>query len=86
MCIRDSYWPRSNSQGCIAAMTSGFAAHLSLYLIGFFQGHGFSPYRPLGIDPILVGLAASFIIGFVVTLKTPPPPKDLVEKYFHETS
>jgi Na+/pantothenate symporter len=80
------YWPRSNSQGCIAAMTSGFAAHLSLYLIGFFQGHGFSPYRPLGIDPILVGLAASFIIGFVVTLKTPPPPKDLVEKYFHEAS
>ena len=80
------YWPRSNAQGCIAAMTSGFAAHLSLYLIGFFQGNGFSPYRPLGIDPILVGLAASFVIGFIVTLKTPPPPKDLVEKYFYETS
>ena len=80
------YWPRSNSQGCIAAMVSGFAAHLSLYLVGFFQGNGFSPYRPFSIDPIIIGLVTSFVVGYVVTIRTPPPPADLVEKYFHEAS
>ena len=80
------YWPRSNSQGCIAAMTAGFAAHLSMYLVGFFQGNGFTPFRLWGMDPILVGLFTSFVVGFVVTLLTPPPPRDLVEKYFHEAS
>ena len=80
------YWPRSNAQGCIAAMVSGFAAHLSLYLVGFFQGNGFSPYRPFSIDPIIIGLAASFVVGYVATILTPPPPQDLVEKYFHEAS
>jgi sodium/pantothenate symporter len=80
------YWPRSNAQGCIAAMVSGFAAHLSLYLVGFFQGNGFSPYRPFSIDPIIIGLVTSFAIGYVVTIRTPPPPADLVKKYFHEAS
>lgn len=67
-------------------MVSGFAAHLSLYLIGFFQGNGFSPYRPLSMDPIIIGLVTSFVVGWVVTIMTPPPPQDLVEKYFHEAS
>ena len=80
------YWPRSNAQGCIAAMVSGFAAHLSLYLVGFFQGNGFSPYRPFSIDPIIIGLVTSFVVGYVVTIRTPPPPADLVKKYFHEAS
>ncbi|HAA50703.1 MAG TPA: hypothetical protein DCE43_13390, partial [Planctomycetaceae bacterium] len=80
------YWPRSNAQGCIAAMLSGFAAHLSMYLIGFLNGNGFTPYKLFNMDPIIVGLATSFVVGFAVTLLTPPPPRDLVEKYFHEPS
>ncbi len=80
------YWPRSNAQGCIAAMLSGFGAHLSLYLVGFMQGNGFSPYKPGGVDPIIIGLVTSFVVGFIVTLVTPPPPKDLVDKYFYEAS
>ena len=80
------YWPRSNAQGCIAAMVSGFAAHLSMYLIGFIQGNGFSPYKLFSMDPIIVGLVTSFVVGYVATILTPPPPQDLVEKYFHEAS
>ena len=80
------YWPRSNAPGCIAAMLSGFAAHLSMYLIGFYQGNGFTPYKLFNMDPIIVGLATSFVVGIGVTLITPPPPQDLVEKYFHEPS
>ena len=77
------YWPRSNAQGCIAAMVSGFVAHLSMYLVGFLQGAGFSPYRLFNLDPILIGLSTSFVVGYTVTILTPPPPQDLVDKYFY---
>ncbi len=78
------YWPRSNHQGCIAAMVGGFATHLAMYCVGFMKGEGFTPYRLLGTDPIIVGLFASFIIGFVVTLNTPPPSDSIVKKYFYK--
>ncbi len=80
------YWPRSNAQGCIAAMVSGFSAHLSMYLVGFLQGNGFSPYRLFDMDPIIIGLTTSFVVGYGVTILTPPPPRDLVEKYFYKRS
>ncbi|MCH2210667.1 MAG: hypothetical protein MK110_05160 [Fuerstiella sp.] len=78
------YWPRANAQGCIAAMLSGFGSHLSMYLIGFLQGNGFSAYRLFDMDPIIIGLTTSFLVGYGVTLLTPPPPRDLVEKYFYQ--
>ena len=77
------YWPRANYQGCIAAMLSGFLAHLSLYCVGFWQGKGFSAFKPWDMDPVVVGLLASFVVGYVVTLMTPPPADDLVKKYFY---
>jgi sodium/pantothenate symporter len=76
------FWPRSNSQGCIAAMLSGFGAHLSLYLIGFLRGTGFTPYSVWGMDPVVIGLLVSFLVGYLVTISTQPPPTDLVRKYF----
>ncbi|MBA62016.1 MAG: hypothetical protein CMJ76_06580 [Planctomycetaceae bacterium] len=78
------YWPRSNHQGCIAAMLGGFGTHLAMYFIGFINGNGFTPFRLMGTDPIILGLVASFIIGFVVTLKTAPPDDQLVKKYFYK--
>ena len=77
------YWPRANHQGCIAAMLSGFLAHLSLYCVGFLQGKGFSAFKPWDMDPVVVGLLASFVVGYVVTLMTPPPADDLIKKYFY---
>ncbi len=79
------FWPRSNAAGCIAAMLSGFGAHLSLYLVGFLQGTGFAPYRLLGMDPVVMGLIVSFLVGYVVTICTEAPPVDLVRKYFCKT-
>lgn len=78
------YWPRSNYQGCIAAMLGGFGTHLAMYFVGFINGDGFSPYRLMGTDPIIVGLVASFVIGFVMTLGTPPPDERVVRKYFYK--
>ena len=79
------FWPRSNAQGCIAAMLSGFGAHLSLYLIGFLRGTGFTPYSLWGMDPVVIGLLVSFVVGYVVTIATQPPPEDLVRKYFYKS-
>jgi len=36
-------------------------------------------------DPIIVGLLVSFVAGYVVTRLGPPPPEDLVRKYFHKS-
>ena len=38
------------------------------------------------MDPIIIGLVTSFVVGWVVTIMTPPPPQDLVKKYFHDAS
>ena len=79
------YWPRSNVQGCVAGMLGGFAAHLSMYVGGIWaNGSFFRPYKLFDFDPIIVGLLVSFVAGYVVTKWTPPPPGDLVRKYFHK--
>ncbi|MGD9855238.1 MAG: hypothetical protein AB7U20_09845 [Planctomycetaceae bacterium] len=78
------YWPRSNKWGCLAGMLGGFAAHLSMHLIGWYiDGQFVTPYLFLGFSPILVGLAASLICTLAITLITPPPPEHLVRKYFY---
>ena len=78
------YWPRVTSQGALAGMLAGFGAHLSMYMLGIaLNGSFFSPYRLLNLDPILVGLFVSFITVYVVSRITPPPPADLVQKYFY---
>jgi len=77
------YWPRANSQGCIAGMLAGFTAHLALYFGGIFaNGSFFNPYRIMNFDPIIFGLLVSFATVYIVTKLTPPPPPALVKKYF----
>ncbi len=81
------YWPRSNFQGAIGGMLGGFSAHFGMYVTGAIVNDSFfHPYRLFDFDPIIVGLAASFVIGLVVTLLTPPPPRAIVEKYFARRS
>ena len=77
------YWPRTNTSGAIAGMLAGFAAHLSMYVMGWYlNGNFYHPYQLFNVDPILVGLFASFATGYLVTKLTPPPPESLVRKYF----
>lgn len=79
------YWPRMNSTGAIASMAAGFLSHLSMYVAGYFQNGKFSqPYEILGFNPVVVGLTASFVAGFVVSMMTPPPPEALVTRYFRK--
>lgn len=78
------YWPRSNSQGCIAGMLAGFLAHLMMHVWGMFlpDGSFAKAYEPAGISPVLIGLISSAVATMVVTLATAPVTDDVVRKYF----
>ena len=79
------YWPRVNKEGAIAGMLAGFAAHLAMYVAGFFtNGDFFKPYKLFDFNPIIVGLLVSFTTVVIVTLLTPPPPEHIVRKYFYK--
>ena len=78
------YWKRMTTPGAIASMLIGFLSHLSLYVAGWADGAGFDePYRPLSLDPVVVGIGASFVGGIVVALLTKPPSDDVVRRYFY---
>lgn len=77
------YWPRINTTGALGAMLGGFGAHLLMYGLGsIFNGSFYRPYLLFSFDPVIIGLVASFVTGYVVCRITPPPPADLVRKYF----
>jgi len=78
------YWPRANAAGSIAGMAVGFLAHLAMYVAGYFvNGDFFTPYQILGFDPIIFGLLASFVAGYLGSALTASPPADLVRKFFY---
>ncbi len=77
------YWKRTTTAGAFAAMSIGFLSHLSLYVGGALNGAGFDkPLRPFSFDPVVIGIVLSFLSGYVVSLMTPPPSQEVVEKYF----
>ncbi|QDT51100.1 Sodium/pantothenate symporter [Symmachiella dynata] len=82
------YWPRANAPGVISGMLAGFVAHLSMYVAGIFMFEDFfqnvRPYQLFDFDPVVIGLFVSFIAVYVVTLMTPPPPAELVDRYFRK--
>lgn len=79
------YWPRTTAQGAITGMLCGFSAHLSMYALGAaFNGSFFDPYRLFNFDPILIGLSVSFLGTWLASKASPPPPEDLVKKYFYK--
>ena len=64
---------------------AGFSAHLAMYVAGMFvNGSFFQPYQLFNFNPIIVGLLVSFVACYAVTKSTPPPPEDLVRKYFYK--
>jgi SSS family solute:Na+ symporter/sodium/pantothenate symporter len=82
------YWRRATAAGTMAAMLAGAAASLSLNLTGLGiaiakgKPQDFSAYNLLGFEPLIWGLAASFVAGVVVSLLTNPPDAKLVSKLF----
>jgi hypothetical protein len=75
-------------------MVGGFGSVLTLYVEGWLgvgkaglEGWAADPFQPvylLGLDPLIYGLIASFGLGIVVSLCTPPMPRSEVDRYFLE--
>ncbi|MFV0445686.1 MAG: sodium/pantothenate symporter [Planctomycetaceae bacterium] len=79
------YWPRANLAGCLSGMLVGFAVHLAPHVIAKLQGGSFAnPVSYFGLEPLLLGLAASLVTVLVVTPLTHPPAEHLVLKYFYK--
>jgi SSS family solute:Na+ symporter/sodium/pantothenate symporter len=85
------YWRRATAAGVISAMLAGAGASVALFALGMFTNDpligpakGFRPYYLLGFDPIVWGLTMSVLVGTIVSWLTPPPPSELVEKYFED--
>ena len=79
------YWKRTTSAGAIGSMAAGFLSHISLFVIGHFHyGEGFKkPYRPASLDPVVIGIAVSFLAGYAISQVTKPPSQETILKYFY---
>jgi len=79
------YWPRANLAGCLGGMLVGFGVHLAPHVVAKLQGGSFAnPAAYFGLDPLLLGLAASLAAVAILTPLTPPPEEDLVRQYFYQ--
>jgi sodium/pantothenate symporter len=77
------YWPRFNKQGAICGMVGGFATHITLYTLGYFEYGKMESIKPFGFHPFIVGAIASLVIAIVAALVTPAPPTHIVRKFFY---
>lgn len=78
------YWPRATAEGCMVGMAGGFLAHLSLYVAGaVVNGSFFVPVRVLDMDPILLGLAVSFLASYLGCRWVGEVDERLVQKFFY---
>lgn len=76
------YWPRLNTPGLLASMLGGFGAYTLLWVVGSVMEGRIAAVAPLGVDPLLWGVAASLLLGVATALATAPPPEHLVRRYF----
>ena len=65
------YWRRATKEGAIAAM-----------LGGVIMTGGWKIFGDARIDPVLPGFLTSAFLLVIVSLISPPPPKDAVDPYF----
>jgi len=65
------WWKRANKQGAIAAMLGGVSVTALWKLWGYNS-----------IDPVLPGFLTSVFLWIVVSLVTPPPPKENISPFF----
>jgi SSS family solute:Na+ symporter/sodium/pantothenate symporter len=90
------YWRRATRAGALAAILSGFGTIAVLWVLGFLKigkseavGLAAERYAPLylfGLDPVIYGLAFSFVAGILVSLFTKPLPQTHVDRYFLATT
>ena len=88
------YWRRATRAGALAGLVSGFLTVALLYTLGWMgvgkegrsgpAGEKFAPVYLFNLDPVIFGLAISFVLGIVVSLLSRPLPQEHVDSYFVE--
>lgn len=76
------FWKRANSQGAVAGMIVGLG--LCLYYLAGVKFYGMTPW--FGVKDIAAGtfaIPAGFLTIILVSLVTPPPPKEVQELVEH---
>ena len=86
------YWRRATRAGALAGLVSGFLCVAVLWLLGYSgvgkegkegaAAQAFAPLYLFGLDPLIFGLAGSFLLGILVSLYTQPLPRAHVDRYF----
>lgn len=89
--LMTAFWRRATAAGALAAMLTGAATVLVLFVIGLVSPDPmigpkvtFRPYFLLGLEPVVWGLAASLGVGVIVSLCTPPPRPELIARMFDD--
>ncbi|HBV62777.1 MAG TPA: hypothetical protein DEF45_07110, partial [Rhodopirellula sp.] len=80
------YWPRMTANATIAAMLGGTGMHMGLTCWGYLANNEFRAYSFLGLNPFIWDLVGSLALALVVIALGPKPNRDLVIKFFHDTS
>ena len=70
----------------IAAMLGGTGMHLGLTCWGYIADKEFRAYSFLGVNPFIWDLIGSLVIALIVIAVGPKPNRDLVLKFFHDTT
>ena len=76
------YWKDMTREGALASSVGGLGVILLFFLPTLFGG---SRVNLFGLHPVIWGLAASFLLGFIVSRFTGPSPGHLVRRYFYES-
>jgi SSS family solute:Na+ symporter/sodium/pantothenate symporter len=86
------YWRRTTRAGALAGLVGGFGTVTILYVLGWLgvgkegktgpAAQDFAPVYLFDLDPVLWGLAVSFVLAISVSLLTEPPPDKHVDHYF----
>ncbi len=74
------YWKDMTREGALASAIGGLGVILVFFLPTLFGG---SRVNLFGLHPVVWGLAASFLLGFIVSRLTGPSPGHLVRRYFY---
>ncbi len=69
------FWKRANKQGAVAGMTLGFLTAVFLLFAG--RGYGWYLFGVKEISAGLFGVPVGFLTIWIVSLLTPPPPREV---------
>jgi len=77
------WWPRATKQAGIVGMTAGAVSCIVWYILGYMK------YRSLdnwigGIWPAILGSLVSLVLFILVSIRTPPPPREVQDIFFGE--